>query len=267
MNIEAKKLIYDSLGGTLAMSAQITCFYWLKTLTTYQYKTGLNTYPAFKQLVNQNGILRFYNGYFPSLVMGSGCRFGDVASYKYFNSKENLNSYEKSIYSSICSTIWRINLMPIDTLDNMLQVYGKNGTSVLREKIKKKGVLSLYNGGLAWSSTNLIGYIGWFNTYTFLEFIGNKYDINNNYYNMFEGVTATIVSDTITNPIRVLKIYRQTNKHNISYYNSYKEIINEYGYRNFIFRGLKTRLFMHSLQNGLFVIMWKKFDKYLESLY
>mgnify|MGYP003682349665 FL=1 len=144
MSLESKKLIYDSLGGTLAMSTQITCFYWLKTLTTYQYKTGLKLYLALKNLYKQNGLIRFYNGYIPSLIMGSYCRFGDVASYKYFNQNNNLNNLEKSIYSSVCSTVWRINLMPIDTLDNMLQVYGKDGYSILKQKINKKGIKILY---------------------------------------------------------------------------------------------------------------------------
>ena len=245
------------LGGSLAMSTQITLFYWLKTTTTYQYKTGISTSEAFKYLFNSGGIRRFYNGYVPSLIMGTSCRFGDVISYKYLEKQNNLSQIQKSSLASLSSMIWRINLMPLDTLDNMLQAHGNNGINIIKNKVKKQGPSVLYYGGVAWSVTNFIGYIGWFYTYSLME----KYNSNNrfdpNMYSIVEGFTCTTISDIITNPIRVLKTYRQIEPSKITYYQSYNTIVNKFGVKSLLFRGLKTRIIMHGIQNSLFVILWK----------
>ena len=131
------EILKDGLGGTLAMTTQITTFYWLKTTTTYQYKNGLGTLEAFKKLYNTGGLKRFYTGFIPSLLLGNTCKFGDVVFYKYLERQQNLSTIEKSCYASILSTAWRINLLPLDTLDLMLQTHGKEGFKILKKKSQR----------------------------------------------------------------------------------------------------------------------------------
>ena len=252
------------LGGSFAMSTQITLFYWLKTTTTYQYKTGISTSDAFKYLYNTGGFRRFYNGCIPSLIMGTSCRFGDVISYKYLEKQNHLSQIQKSSLASLSSMVWRINLMPLDTLDHMLQAHGKKGIHIIKDKVKNQGPSVLYYGGLAWSVTNFVGYIGWFYTYSLMEKYNSNNKIDPNIYSVIEGFTCTSISDIITNPIRVLKTYRQTSPDQITYYQTYKKIVNEFGLSSLLLRGLKTRIIMHGIQNSLFVILWKKFDSYIE---
>lgn len=258
-------ILKDGLGGTMAMTTQISLFYWLKTTTTFQYKNGLGTIEAFSKLYNSGGIKRFYSGFIPSLILGNACKFGDVVFYKYLSRQENLSTIQKSYYASLLSTTWRINLLPLDTLDLMLQSHGKKGFSILKQKVKENNIMVLYNGGLASSLNNFVGYIGWFYTYSVLEKYRKDKNIDNTYYSIMEGISCAIVSDTITNPIKVLKTYKQTSPKNYSYLKSFNIIINQKGYMSLLFRGLQTRFIMNGLQNSIFVILWKEFDKIVDS--
>lgn len=263
--LNIRELLKDGLGGTLAMTTQISIFYWLKTTTTYQYKNGIGTFEAFSRLYNNGGVKRFYSGFIPSLLLGNTCKFGDVVFYKYLEKQENLSSIQKSYYASTLSTAWRINLLPLDTLDLMLQSHGKKGFNILKQKVIDNNLMVLYNGGIASSLNNFVGYIGWFYTYSELERYRKEKNIESQCFNVLEGVTCAVVSDTITNPIKVLKTYRQTSPKEYSYITSLNILIKQKGYLNIIFRGLETRLLMNCLQNSLFVILWKEFDKIIES--
>ena len=121
----------------------------------------------------------------------------------------------------------------------MLQAHGKEGLSIVKNKVKNQGISVLYYGGLAWSVTNFVGYIGWFYTYSLMEKYNKIHQFNPNIYSIAEGFVCTSISDIITNPIRVLKTYRQTYPSNITYYQSYNKIVNEFGISNLILRGLK----------------------------
>ena len=51
--------------------------------------------------------------------------------------------------------LWRINLMPIDTTKTIMQVHGKKGLLILREKIKINGFHVLYSGGISMKCNKL----------------------------------------------------------------------------------------------------------------
>lgn len=253
----------SGLGGAGSMALQISSFYWLKTTTSYQYKHGLDAKTAFKHLYQNGKLTRFYSGFVPSLILGCTSKYGDIILYKYFKNKD-ISLLNQNISSSICSTIWRLNLLPIENLDHMLQVNGNKGYRMLFEKIKNEGYKVLYYGGLPSIANNFLGYVSWYYTFSILE---RNDELKNNYpkcYSAFEGATCTVISDTITNPFRVLKLYRQTYMSNVSYYRCYREIIDSSNYINFATRGLSTRLVMHSLQSSVFVILWKYFDDLIE---
>ena len=79
---------------------------------------------------------------------------------------------------------------------------------------------------------------------------------------MLIGFASSAVSDLITNPIRILKTYKQSNKENISYIQSLKEICESKGLVNFYFRGLPSKLLLNGLNSALFLVLWKKFEHY-----
>jgi hypothetical protein len=53
-------------------------------------------------------------------------------------------------------------LTPIDTLKTTLQAQGANGTSVLRQRIKKYGIGSLWWGAFATAGATFVGHYPWF---------------------------------------------------------------------------------------------------------
>ena len=105
----------------------------------------------------------------------------------------------------------------------------------------------------------------WFGTYEYLEKTfpksDNKY-INNLNYGL-KGITSSFMSDILTNPLRSLKIYKQSSEKNITYKECVKNIIKDDGISKLFLRGLNTRLITHGIQSGVFVILWKNIEEIL----
>ena len=80
--------------------------------------------------------------------------------------------------------------------------------------------------------------------------------------NIFIGLASSAVSDLITNPIRILKTYKQSNKDNISYTRAISEMVKSKGLLNFYVRGLPTKLVLNGLNSAVFLVLWKKFENY-----
>jgi hypothetical protein len=59
---------------------------------------------------------------------------------------------------------FRMILTPIDTLKTTLQTQGRNGTSILRRRIKSDGVGSLWWGAFATAAATFAGHYPWFAT-------------------------------------------------------------------------------------------------------
>jgi hypothetical protein len=75
----------------------------------------------------------------------------------------------------------------------------------------------------------------------------------------FIGFCASVVSDTISNSLRVIKTYRQVNDTRVSYSEAARRVIREDGKLGLFGRGLKTRIIANGLQGLLFSILWKLF--------
>lgn len=93
----------------------------------------------------------------------------------------------------------------------------------------------------------------------------------------FIGFSASIVSDSISNSLRVIKTYRQVNDTKVSYCKSANPsqclltkrvfrsaeaarlVIAEDGVLGLFGRGLGTRILANGLQGMLFTILWKLF--------
>ena len=282
LNSAFTKAIGGGLSGSCAMIIQITTLMWLRTTMNYQYRYGGNTFFTLKKLYNEGGIFRFYRGYPFALMIAPLARFGDIASNtyitNYFKNNNNIPLPVQTLISSSIASSWRIFLMPLDTFKTSLQVEGNNGIKLLKNKINNNGYRVLYNGSLASLSATFVGNYPWFLTYNFLNNYLPKYQITNNInsnknnikenlYNNFIryaiiGFSSSVISDTCSNSLRVIKTSKQTYNNNLSYTQITKDIIKKDGLIGLFGRGLKTRILTNGLQGIIFTVSWKFIEKY-----
>lgn len=122
-----------------------------------------------------------------------------------------------------------------------------------------------YYGSLAAAGATYVGHYPWFLVYntlseklpqptTTVEKLGRAAVI---------GFSATCVSDTLSNSIRVVKVYKQSNTETISYPTAVKRVIAEDGVIGLFGRGLKTKLIANGFQGLMFSVLWKLIDEKL----
>lgn len=75
----------------------------------------------------------------------------------------------------------------------------------------------------------------------------------------FIGFVASVISDTVSNSLRVVKTYRQVNETRISYFDAARAVIATDGVRGLLGRGLKTRIIANGCQGVMFSVLWKLF--------
>lgn len=76
----------------------------------------------------------------------------------------------------------------------------------------------------------------------------------------FIGFCASLISDTISNSLHVIKVYRQTHKRDVGYLTAVREIVAEDGWIGLFGRGLKTRIIASGFQGIMFSVLWKLFS-------
>ena len=118
----------------------------------YQYRYGTSTTQAMKHLWKEGGILRFYRGYGPALLQGPISRFGDTAAnvgvLALLEPYKDLPIAVKTGTASLTAGIWRIFIMPIDTLKTTMQVEGQEAVKQLKAKLHSRGPTVMYHGSL-----------------------------------------------------------------------------------------------------------------------
>lgn len=176
-----------------------------------------------------------------------------------FEATKDLPVAFKTVTASGAAALWRINLMPIDTLKTFLQVEGKKGLTMIGDKFRKGGPRVLYHGAIAASSATFVGHFPWFFTFNFLNEKLPKPDefLLNLCRNAFMGFASSVVSDTSSNSVRVVKTYKQTSETPITYPQAVKNVIKEEGLVGLFGRGLKTRILANGLQGLVFAVLWK----------
>ena len=68
--------------------------------------------------------------------------------------------------------------------------------------------------------------------------------------------------DTISNSVRVVKVYKQASAHSITYAHAVREILKVDGFRGLFFRGLGTKLISNGLQGMMFSVLWRMGQDY-----
>lgn len=256
----------QGLPGLVAMGVQVTTLMWLRTTVNYQYRYGTNMQTAFKTLYREGGLLRFYRGYLPAMVQAPISRFGDTATnagvltlLNHYDVTKDLPIGIKTLFASTSAGAFRILLMPIDTLKTIMQVEGKNGVRILSNKINNHGIRVLFNGSIASSLATFVGHYPWFSTFNYLNQTLPTYKDKHKTLlrSAFIGFSASLVSDTVSNSIRVIKTTKQTTQTNKSYSEVVKDIIEKGGVKELFGRGLTTKIVANGIQGLTFSVMWK----------
>jgi len=266
----AKSALRGGTAGACAMGANVACLMWMRTTVNYQYRNGTTFPVALRSLYADGGIPRFYRGVLPALAQGPLSRFGDTAAntgvltlLNSFDSTKDMGVGVKTVCASAAAAGWRIFLMPIDTVKTTMQVTGSFSNVV--NKIKASGPTVLYHGSLASASATFVGHYPWFFTYNFLSEKLPKQDdqLRELGRRAILGFCSSAVSDTCSNSIRIVKVYKQSSTEAISYPQVVKNVIAESGVKGLFFRGLETKILANGMQGILFSILWKQFEETL----
>ncbi|CAM6000099.1 unnamed protein product [Sphagnum balticum] len=153
------------------MTVQVGSLMWMRTTMNYQFKNGGGFLQTLKLLYKEGGIVRFYRGVLPALVIGPVSRFGDTAANMLATtilSTGTLPIFLQTSLGSVLAGFWRISTLPFDAWKTTKQVYGADGLKVLLGKYKAHGVSAFYHGGVASAIATMVGHYPWFVTNNYL---------------------------------------------------------------------------------------------------
>ena len=119
----ARRAGEGGIAGAAAMGINVCSLMWMRTTINYQYRYGTSTMQAFRTLYADGGIPRFYRGLIPALLQGPLSRFGDTAAntgtlalLDAYETTEKLPVAAKTVAASVGAALFRILLMPVDTV-------------------------------------------------------------------------------------------------------------------------------------------------------
>lgn len=151
-----------------------------------------------------------------------------------------------TILASFTAGAWRIFLMPIDTAKTVLQVEGKEGYRSLMRRIARGEISAFYQGAAATAIAAALGHFPWFYVHGLLDEALRKPAswLGQLCRNAFIGFFSSVVSDTITNVVRVIKTTKQAaaSLSSLSYPQTIQIILAADGWKGLFGRGLQTRI-------------------------
>lgn len=260
-------------GGFYAASAglvQVLTLMWLRTTVNYQYRYGVTMVKALQELYRQGGIGRFYRGLMFALIIGPLSKFGSIAANEWSKvmvSSLNVMPGAAETYATVLGTmltvIWRVALMPIETCKTVLQVDGGSGFQKLINSVSSGNINVLYQGSTAAILSIAASHYPWFFVYNLLDsYLHKPVDLLQTIgRSAFMGFLASVVSDSVSNVLRVLKTVKQATgadgRRTLSYLSIAQNIMREGGVVALLGRGLLTRVLTNGLQSVLFTVLWK----------
>jgi len=224
-----QKAIDVGLAGGSAMAIQVSTLMWMRTTMNYQIKHTGGFFATLKQLYSQGGVSRFYRGIVPALIHGPNSRFGDTAANMLatgiFTSSSQLKDSPIFLQTSLGSVFagsYRFFSLPLDAWKTSKQVNGKDGLDLLLQKYRSNGISAFYQGGVASALATVVGHYPWFLTNNYLDHYLPRYSYETQFNkaiirSALIGFTCTLISDTLSNSVRVLKTYKQTSANKMSY--------------------------------------------------
>lgn len=279
----AKRALGGGKAGASAAVVQVLSLMWLRTAMNYQYRYGGDLGSSLKTLYSDGGIPRLYQGLPFALVQGPLTRFGDTAAnvgilalLDSIPETQALPLPIRTAAGSITAGLWRIFLMPVDTSKTAMQVEGASGLENLVKRVTTEGPGPLYQGSLASAAATAAGHFPWFLTYNFLNdslpTVSKEEVLLTLLRSAFLGLSASCVSDCVSNSLRVIKTTKQTaglggggetggeEAKEITYREALNLIMEQDGIQGLLGRGLKTRLLTNAIQGSVFSVLWKYFQ-------
>ena len=235
---------------------------------------GKGTFEAMRHLYADGGkgvrgVLRFYRGVVPAMLQAPLARFGDTAAnagtlalVDSLDATRDAPVWAKTGAASVAAASFRLLLMPVDACKTVMQVEGAHGLALLRAKIATSGVRVLWAGSLGQASATLAGHYPWFLVFNELNAVLPQYDKGTElraYLARAAGIgfAATVVSDTTSNSLRVLKTTKQASAVAITYAQAAQLVIAKDGVQGLFTRGLKTKIAANGIQGMLFSVLWR----------
>ena len=277
-NKAAKRALGGGKAGAAAAVVQVLSLMWLRTAMNYQYRYGGTLGTSLKELYDDGGIPRLYQGLPFAIVQGPLTRFGDTAAnvgilalLESIPETASLPLPLKTLAGSVTAGAWRICLMPIDTSKTAMQVEGADGLEKLKQQVIDVGPSPLFQGALASAAATAAGHFPWYLTYNFLNdylpVISKEDDLLLFLVRSAAlGLVSSSVSDTVSNSLRVIKTTKQTAGlgddagKEITYREALALVLETDGVPGLLGRGLQTRLLTNAIQGAVFSVLWKYFQ-------
>lgn len=263
------RTISGGVSGAIAMGINVAAFMWLRTIMSYQQAHGTPLAKTVGVLYRQGGVRRFYRGLIPALIHAPASRFGDTAGnagmlawLDRHAETQNLPIVFKTAAGSVASALWRIVIMPLDTIIICQQVQGDPGWSSLYRKLIRKGPSVLFQGAGASFSANVLGHFPWFAIYNLCESkLPEPSDMKSRLFrNAFIGFAASVASDILSNSLTVIKVCKQASVELLTYRQTTEQILATDGVKGLLGRGLGLRLMANGVQGMAFGVVWKYLD-------
>ena len=118
----------------------------------------------------------------------------------------------------------------------------------------------MYGGALGASAATLAGHYPWFATNNVLEAKVPDWGprtLSKLARRAAIGFVCSTVSDTVSNGIRVVKVYVQTSARPVGYAAAVAEIVASRGVSGFLWSGLPAKLLCNGLSSVVFSVAWK----------
>lgn len=200
-----------------------------------------------------------------------------------FDSTKDMNPGSKTLVASVCASSFRVMSTPLDTCKTIMQVEGREGLTKLGQKFRTaggfpRGLPVLWYGALGSATATFVGHYPWFATYNMLQlylphrgFVPESTPhaelVDKLVRNAITGFCASAVSDTCSNSIRVMKVYKQTHQQQISYVQAFQDVVAKDGILGLMGRGLGTKIASNGVQGMLFAVLWKMIDDKFRALF
>jgi len=234
----------------------------------YQYKHGGSFISVLSTLYREGGVPRFYRGIVPALVLSPMARFGDAASNELALAslaETNVPLSVKTFCASATAAAFRVVIMPLDSWKTTKQVQGKDGLQMLLNKTKDHPS-AFFHGGTTVFLVTVGGHYPFWLTRNKLTEVLPAFDFMYGKFvrNACIGFFSSVVSDTLCNPMRVLKVMRQTSPTPVGYFEAGRQIYENEGLLGLWGRGLKTRILSNGIQGSVFMVLWNVMVDILE---
>eukprot|EP00820_Chromera_velia_P010041 Cvel_21594.t1-p1 / transcript=Cvel_21594.t1 / gene=Cvel_21594 / organism=Chromera_velia_CCMP2878 / gene_product=hypothetical protein / transcript_product=hypothetical protein / location=Cvel_scaffold2039:461-5152(-) / protein_length=461 / sequence_SO=supercontig / SO=protein_coding / is_pseudo=false len=268
----AKKALGGGISGVAAAVLQVVSLMWLRTTMNFQYVNGGTFREAIDSLWKEGGLSRLYRGLSFALIQTPVARFGDTAanagSLALFDALAESGGVEVPLFlrtagASVAAAVWRVLVLPIDTVKVSLQVRGPEALEDIKERVGKEGPQVLWSGAVAATLATVVGHYPFFLTFNALQgMVPSPEDgeiLQTFLRNAFIGVCASSASDVCSNGLRVLKAIRQSQQKEDSkrgYLDIAKEIVDRDGIFGLLGRGLGTRLATNAAQGVVFSVVY-----------